>query len=227
LRHAHLHESVPWSRMAVIVRSLQHHHAALRRALTQAGVPVTTEPRTPRSPRSGHRSAPEPTSLCPRMSTLDEGAAVDLLHSALGGADPFLERKLRQGLRAVAAASGETRRPVSSWSRPCSTPAPWQWLSSAGPVRLAPSRGCSPPLAPRGSPGANAEDVLWRCGGPAGWPNGGRPRARAGADAAQTPIATSTRCWFSSMPRRGFTDRLPGARVEVFLDHPAGPAAAH
>ena len=42
LREAHLHDGVPWSRMAVIVRSLQHHHAALRRALTQAGVPVTT-----------------------------------------------------------------------------------------------------------------------------------------------------------------------------------------
>src|SRR5690606_9264280 len=30
LREAHLHEGIPWSRMAVVVRSLRQHHAALR-----------------------------------------------------------------------------------------------------------------------------------------------------------------------------------------------------
>ena len=33
---------------------------------------------------------------------LDEETAVALLHSPLGGADPLAERRLRQGLRALA-----------------------------------------------------------------------------------------------------------------------------
>src|SRR5258705_9134691 len=40
---------------------------------------------------------------------LDEEAAVALLHSPLGGADPLAERRLRQGLRALALAAGDRR----------------------------------------------------------------------------------------------------------------------
>ena len=40
LRRAHLVDGVPWSQMAVIVRSVPRAGAALARALTAAGVPV-------------------------------------------------------------------------------------------------------------------------------------------------------------------------------------------
>ncbi|MGV7778885.1 hypothetical protein PJM72_29985, partial [Mycobacterium kansasii] len=40
---SHLIDGVPWSRMAVIVRSVPRSGAALRRALQSAGVPVHAE----------------------------------------------------------------------------------------------------------------------------------------------------------------------------------------
>src|SRR4029453_8330216 len=84
LRHAHLHESVPWSRMALIVRSLQHHHAALRRALTQAGVPVTTGAEdTALATQPAIAPLLQLLRCALGLSTLDEGTAVELLHSSL------------------------------------------------------------------------------------------------------------------------------------------------
>ena len=129
LREAHLHHGVPWSRMAVIVRSLQHHHA---------GAAAGADPgrRAGHDRRRGHRAghaagggaAAAAAALRAAMSPLlDEEAAVTLLHSPLGGADPFAERRLRQGLReararrpAIARPSGELlvealREPGASW----------------------------------------------------------------------------------------------------------------
>ena len=40
LRRAHLVDGVPWSQMAVVVRSVPRAGAPLARALTAAGVPV-------------------------------------------------------------------------------------------------------------------------------------------------------------------------------------------
>ncbi len=221
LRQAHLHDGVPWSRMAVVVRSLQHHHAALRRALTQAGVPVTT--------------GAEDTALATQpaiapllnllrcalgMSTLDEGAAVELLHSALGGADPFLERKLRQGLRAAAAATGETRPSgellvealldpgalvmvEQRWARPAQAVAGLLATARAAATR----------------PAATAEDVLWEVWRATGlaerWAAASARGGRRGATADRDLDAVLV--LFDAAAR--FTDRLPGARIEVFLDH--------
>ena len=44
LRRAHLVDGVPWSQMAVIVRSVPRAGATLSRALTAAGVPVEMPP---------------------------------------------------------------------------------------------------------------------------------------------------------------------------------------
>ena len=100
LREAHLRDGIAWSRMAVMVRSLQHHHAALRRALAQSGVPVTTGAE---DTALATQPAVAPLLLLLRCaldeSTLDEETAVALLHSPFGGADPLGERRLRQALR--------------------------------------------------------------------------------------------------------------------------------
>ena len=120
LREAHLHHGIPWSRMAVIVRSLQHHHAALRRALTQSGVPVTTGAE---DTALATQPAVAPLLLLLRCaldeSTLDEEAAVGLLHSPLGGADPLGRTPAAPGAagaaRAGDAATGAPR--ASCWSR--------------------------------------------------------------------------------------------------------------
>ena len=221
LRQAHLHDGVPWSRMAVVVRSLQHHHAGLRRALTQAGVPVIT--------------GAEDTALATQpaiapllnllrcalgMSTLDEGAAVELLHSALGGADPFQERKLRQGLRATAAASGDIRPSGELLVEALLDPGALamveqRWARAARSVAglLATARAAA------ARPTATAEDVLWEVWRATGlaerWAAASARGGRRGATADRDLDAVLV--LFDAAAR--FTDRLPGARIEVFIDH--------
>jgi superfamily I DNA/RNA helicase/RecB family exonuclease len=217
LRQAHLHDGVPWSRMAVIVRSLQHHHAALRRALTQAGVPVTTGAEDT-ALATQPAIAPMLTLLrCALgMSTLDEGTAVDLLHSALGGADPFQERRLRQSLRVAHGPrpSGELlvealRDPgmlaivEQRWARPARA------IASL----LATARSAAAP------PTSTAEDVLWEVWRASGladrWAAASARGGRRGATADRDLDAVLV--LFDAAAR--FTDRLPGARIELFLDH--------
>src|SRR5439155_11846776 len=98
------------SRRAVVVRSTHLRLAPLARALQQAGVPVTTAAED--LPLAA-QPAVAPLLLALRCALepdhLDEQAAVALLHSPLGGADPLAERRLRQGLRALALAAGDRR----------------------------------------------------------------------------------------------------------------------
>ena len=101
LREAHLHHGLPWSRMAVIVRSLQHHHAALRRALTQAGVPTTTG-------AEDTALATQPA-VAPILLLLR--CALDSVHigrRGRGGAAPFAPRR-RRPVRRTAVAPGAAR----------------------------------------------------------------------------------------------------------------------
>src|SRR5205814_2188560 len=107
---AHLLDGVPWSRMAVVVRSTHLFLPTVQRALHQAGVPTATHAED--LPLSMH-PAVTPLLLALRCALsperLDEEAAVALLHSPLGGADPLAERRLRQGLRGIALAAGDRR----------------------------------------------------------------------------------------------------------------------
>src|SRR6185436_3379036 len=163
LREAHLHQGVPWSRMAVIVRSLRHHHQALRRALTQAGVPIAT---AADDTALATQPAIAPLLLLLRcalgLSPMDEETAVDLLHSPLGGADPFVERRLRQSLRVAALATGDRRT-----SGELLVEALWQpGVLALVETRWArPARTISALLATArevaARPTATAEDVLW------------------------------------------------------------------
>ena len=110
LREAHLLHGVPWSRMAVVLRSTSLQLPSLQRALTAAGVPTVTHAED----LPLHlQPAVAPFLLLLRCAlepaALDEEAAVALLHSPLGGADPLAERRLRQGLRALALAAGDRR----------------------------------------------------------------------------------------------------------------------
>ncbi|WP_433115328.1 ATP-dependent helicase [Micromonospora sp. CA-246542] len=114
LRSAHLLDGVPWSRMAVLVRSTALQLPTLRRALHAAGVPTVVHGED----LALHlQPAVAPLLLLLRCALepdrLDEEAAVALLHSPLGGADPLAERRLRQGLRALALAGATAARPAS------------------------------------------------------------------------------------------------------------------
>lgn len=114
LRRAHLTEGVPWSRMAVIVRSVPLLLPPLRRALSAAGVPVRQPaPDTPLARRRGAAwmllalraiIAGESTPRGPGSTAalFDADDALDLLSGPLGSADQISLRRLRRGIRRTA-----------------------------------------------------------------------------------------------------------------------------
>jgi superfamily I DNA/RNA helicase/RecB family exonuclease len=270
LREAHLRDEVPWSRMAVLMRSAHNQLPLLQRALTQAGIPTVIHAED--LPLHA-QPAVAPLLLLLRCALqpdrLDEEAAVALLHSPLGGADPLSERRLRQGLRALALAGGD-RRPsgvllVEALRDPTELVAvERRWAAPARAVAglLATARAAA------ARPGATAEEVLWavwRASGLAerwaaavsGSSGAGVPRWPVAAATPGSPVAVvaaaaapgSRVAVAAAAPgdtatvrdRRAaaadrdldaivalfdaaarFTDRLPGARTEVFLDHVAG-----
>jgi superfamily I DNA/RNA helicase/RecB family exonuclease len=232
LRAAHLLDGVPWSRMAVVVRSTTRQLPPLQRALHTAGVPTVVHAED--LPLHA-QPAVAPLLLLLRCALeperLDEEAAVTLLHSPLGGADPLAERRLRQGLRALALAAGD-RRPsgellVEALRDPTDLIAVerrWAEPAKAIATLLATAREAA------AAPGATAEDVLWavwRASGLAERWAGVLARARSAAGAADSGLrwraAAADRdldavvVLFDAAAR--FVDRLPGARTEVFLDH--------
>ncbi|MCM6775647.1 PD-(D/E)XK nuclease family protein [Nocardia sp. CDC159] len=104
LRRAHLTDGVPWSRMAVVVRSVPLSLAPLRRALLAAGVPVLQpKPDVPLARRRGASwlllslRALLAADRTPALFTPDD--ALDLLTGPLGGADQISLRRLRRGIR--------------------------------------------------------------------------------------------------------------------------------
>ncbi len=100
LRRAHLEHDVPWSDMAVLVRSGRQSIPSLRRALQTAGVPVEVA-----SDEVPLRAEPSlaPLLLLLRVAedreALDDDAVHDLLLSPLGDADPADLRRLGAALR--------------------------------------------------------------------------------------------------------------------------------
>ncbi|MEV2238533.1 PD-(D/E)XK nuclease family protein [Micromonospora sp. NPDC049891] len=235
LREAHLLDGVPWARMAVLVRSTARHLPGLRRALHAAGVPTVVHGED----LPLHlQPAVAPLLLLLRCALeperLDEEAAVALLHSPLGGADPLAERRLRQGLRALALARGDRRPSGELIIEALRDPAELagverRWAEPAQTVAglLAVAREAA------GRPAATAEEVLWAVWrasglaelwsaaltrGPAVAGEGDLARRRR-AEAADRDL-DAVLVLFDAAAR--FTDRLPGARTEVFLDHVLG-----
>jgi superfamily I DNA/RNA helicase/RecB family exonuclease len=98
LRRAHLVDGVPWSDMAVIVRSVPRLGAALARTLATAGVPVNL----PNPTESlAHQPAVQAllTVLDATAHTLDGEQALALLTGPIGRVDPVSLRQLRRALR--------------------------------------------------------------------------------------------------------------------------------
>ena len=100
LRTAHLVDGLPWSQMAVLVRSTVLSMPVLRRALGAAGVPVAVAAEeVPLAVQPAVRPLLTLLSCVVDPGALGEQQAVELLTSALGGADVIGLRRLRQALR--------------------------------------------------------------------------------------------------------------------------------
>ncbi|WP_285031597.1 ATP-dependent DNA helicase [Mycolicibacterium sp. lyk4-40-TYG-92] len=98
LRRAHLVDGVPWSQMAVIVRSVPRAGTALARALTAAGVPVQQQADT--TPPAQHPAVGALlTALDCVADQLTGDRALALLTGPIGRVDPVSLRQLRRALR--------------------------------------------------------------------------------------------------------------------------------
>ncbi|GGL09239.1 hypothetical protein GCM10011588_24490 [Nocardia jinanensis] len=126
LRRAHLTEGVPWSQMAVVVRSVPLLLPPLRRALLAAGVPIAQPANDiPLARRRGAAwmllglRAVLAGEATPRGSGSTESLfgpddALDLLAGPLGGADSISLRRLRRGIRRTTVELGRTPGPYTA-----------------------------------------------------------------------------------------------------------------
>ncbi len=222
LRRAHLHDGVPWSDMAVLLRSTPRSLATLRRGLLAAGVPVGV-------PAADLPLAEEPVVqalldlllVALRPDGVDEPAALALLTGPLVRADALAVRRLRRALRAADLADGgrtpsdallveAVRDPRVGLLLPAPVRRP---LETVDRLVRAVREACSGP-----SGGGTAEDALW-----AAWEAArlerrlvddslaGGSRGAVADRALDTVIAL-----FDAAGR--YVDRLPHMGVLDFLD---------
>ncbi|MEZ0164693.1 ATP-dependent helicase [Kineococcus sp. LSe6-4] len=109
LRRRHLLDGVPWSQMAVVVRSAGH-TAALRRGLTHAGVPLAVPlAEVPVRDEPAVRPLLAALAVVLDPTELTEAVVHELVTSPVGGADVVALRRLRQSLRRSERADGGGR----------------------------------------------------------------------------------------------------------------------
>jgi superfamily I DNA/RNA helicase/RecB family exonuclease len=111
LRRAHLADAIPWSSMAVLVRSAARQVPLLRRALTAASVPVTVAgDELPLADEPGTRPLLMLLRCALRPARLDEQTAAELLCGPLGGTDALGLRRLRRSLQLLAEAAADKQQ---------------------------------------------------------------------------------------------------------------------
>jgi superfamily I DNA/RNA helicase/RecB family exonuclease len=224
LRKARLIDGIPWSRMAVVLRSTLHGLGPVRRALRQAGIPMAA--RAAQTPL--HREpAVRPLLLALRCALdpdrLDEDAAVALLHSPLGGADPLAERQLRHGLRTLALAAGDRRPSGVLLAHALREP---DVLRDVGADWAAPALAVAEVLRAARElatdPSVGVENLLWEVWSTSGlaerWAEASVERGRAG-EAADRDLDAVLALFDAAA---SFAARLPGAGPGVFLEHVEG-----
>jgi superfamily I DNA/RNA helicase/RecB family exonuclease len=223
MRRAHLDEGVPYSQMAVILRTPSTLTSALQRAFSIASVPINIDAD---STALAHHSAVKPLlqigqiALEPKSITFE--ILEELLYSIYGGADALGMRRLRSELRQRAATIGDTRGFSELLVEAIDTPmADLDQQICAPALRL--SRLIQAARKAGRRPNAHGEDVLWAI-----WDNalidgqkvsgawselamrGGRRGVQADAD------LDAVINLFESAAR--FSERSPGATPIAFFD---------
>jgi superfamily I DNA/RNA helicase/RecB family exonuclease len=211
LRGAHLDDELPWSRMAVLVRSTTTTLAVLRRALVAAGVPVAvpgSDVPLAEQPAVAHLLTALRCVLHP--DELTEDLAEHLLLGPIGRADALQLRRLRRELRAA----GDGRLAPAVLDQPGAAVLPER-------VRRPVQRVASVLAAGRQvrSDGASAEDVLWAVWHATGLAYRWEAASLAGgpAGAAADRDLDSVIELFEAAAR--FADRQPGAPPVRFFEH--------
>ena len=232
LRRAHLADGVPWSSMAVLVRSATRQVPLLRRALTAANVPVTVAgDELPLADEPGTRPLLMLLRCALRPSELDEQTAVELLCGPLGGTDALGLRRLRRSLQLLADADPDQRTQ--------GTPGNGDMLAAAlldpRDLAMVPDRVAEPAkrvarlLAVARSAikaGGSAEDVLWAIWDASGLAEQWQPVSAAGgpAGAAADRDLDAVLALFDQAAH--FADSMPPGAPGLFAESLTGQEIA-
>lgn len=219
LRAAHLHDGVPWRRMAVIVRSGSQ-VAALRRALLDAGVPVAvTGSDVPVRAEAAVRPLLRALACVVGPAVTPEDVA-ELLMSPLGGMDAVGLRRLRRALRVEEVTGGGGRGSdellvdvVADPARAASLPP----VVRRGVQRLA--RVLAAGRAALAESAATASDVLWSLWSTADLATTWRRVALAGGPGGARADRDLDAVLALFTAAEQFVERAPQATVAAFLDH--------
>jgi superfamily I DNA/RNA helicase/RecB family exonuclease len=220
LRRAHLIDEIPWSEMAVLVRSTVTSLPVLRRALLAAGVPLAVPvDELPLAQLPAVRQFLVLLSCAADKSLLDQDMAAYLLESQLGGADTLALRRLRRGLRRLELAAGGDRSSGELLVEVINTNDALGALQEgeAAPVRriaglLKTSRDAI-------ANGSSVEQVLWQM-----WQDSGPQQrwlglaARGGQIGAQADRDLDAMVGLFDAAAR-YVDRLPAANAAGFVDY--------
>ncbi len=224
LRRAHLADGVPWSSMAVLVRSAARQVPLLRRALTAAGIPVTVAgDELPLADEPGTRPLLMLLRSALRPAMLDDQAAAELLCGPLGGTDALGLRRLRRSLGLLAEAAGDRARGGAGLlAEALLNPRDLVALpdSVAGPARQV--AGLLTVAKAGIKAGGNAEDVLWAIWDASGlapqWQQASAAGGAAGAAADRDLDAVLA--LFDKAAH--FADTMPPGSPALFADSLAG-----
>lgn len=216
LRRRHLLHGVPWSQMAVVTRSSAD-LAGIRRALSRHGVPVVQRvEEISLWQQAPVRAMLDLLALVSARDAATQDRVVDVLLGPLGGLDPAGLARVRRGLVAARRADGAAHRPdqvlvdvvTGRAELPSGVAAPAVSRLAATVQRGRAALACG-----------SVEQVLWQL-----WDGAGvAEQWRATALSGQRDAAAADRdldavvALFDAAAR--FTDRLPGAGPEQFLDH--------
>jgi superfamily I DNA/RNA helicase/RecB family exonuclease len=220
LRRARLIDGVPWSEMAVLVRSATRSVPVLHRALAAAGVPVATQgDEVPLAEQPAVRPFLALLRCAANPAELTVERAVLLFTSPLGGADPLALRRLRRGLRRLDLAAGGERITDQLLVDVLTGD---DLLTALADAEVAPVRRITALLdtARRAiADGAGLEQILWDV-----WQACGLEQrlvtqaARTGAIGARADRDLDSIVGLFHAAER-YADRLPGAGVEAFADY--------
>lgn len=226
LRRAHLIDGVPWSRMAIVVRSVPRVLAPLRRALLAAGVPVTTA--ASELPLARQHSVGGLLLVLRAVSGRGFGGeeALALLSGPIGGAEPVALRRLRRGLRRVELASGNDRDSADLLrlllTEGADTPETAHLLRGLTDVEAAPLKkvlGVLDKARTAALRGGGLEDVLWEA-----WQATGLERRWAASSARGGPAGAQADRDLDGIvtlfdAAADYVDRLPRAQIAGFVDY--------
>ncbi|MFC4587489.1 ATP-dependent helicase [Sphaerisporangium corydalis] len=228
LRRAHLLDGVPWSRMAVLVRSADRQVPMLRRALLTSGVPVVVAgDEVPLIQEPGVRPLVTLLRIALHPDALDVATAEELFTGPLGGTDAIGVRRLRRALRvaelqsAALETGGVAMPPRSSdellvaAARDARELIPVEPHVGACAARVAALIAVAREAVRRGDTAEEALWAIWQASGLSErWTDASLAGGARGAQADRDLDAVVSLFDYAAR----FVDRLPHAGAEVFLD---------